>query len=56
MPARKGAKKAAEKLVAPIVSDAVLAKAKEALKDAGDKKRASSNMMYYLESIGKKNA
>lgn len=38
----------------PIVSASDIAKAKEALKDEKAKKRANSNMMYYLQSKGQK--
>ena len=40
----------------PIVTAADIAKAKEALKDERAKKRANSNLMYYLQVHGKKAA
>ena len=49
-------RKTVEKLDTPIVSDADLAKAKDAMTDASQKKRANINMMYYLLVNNKKDA
>ena len=45
---------AADGLEKPIVSAADIAKAKDALKDEKAKKRANSNLMYYLQFMAKK--
>ena len=44
------------KLDAAIVSDAEVASAQAALKNAAERKRQNSNMHFYLQNIGKKNA
>jgi len=43
-------------LVVPAVSDGDVAAARAALQDAAEKRRQNSNMHYYLQSIGKKDA
>jgi len=53
--AKKGAKREAP-LHPPPVSDAEVASARLALQDAAEKRRQNSNMHYYLQSIGKRNA
>jgi hypothetical protein len=51
-----GKKAASSKLDTPVVSEAELQSAKDALANAVTKKRINSNMHYYLDSIGKKKA
>eukprot|EP00959_Pyramimonas_sp_CCMP1952_P324318 6788042-Pyramimonas_sp.AAC.1 len=47
-------KKKASRLEAPAVSEAQLAAAREMLQDAAARKRANSNLQYYLETNNKK--
>ena len=49
-------KQTAEGLTVPVVSASDIAKAKEALQDAKAKKRKNSNMMYWLQKTGNKEA
>ena len=51
-----GKKAAAPKLEMPVVPDGDVEAARKALQDADEKRRQNSNMHYYLQSIGKKNA
>lgn len=53
-PKRKAAKNAADSIVMPKVSASDLNAAKEELKDKEMKRRANSNMHYWLETKGKK--
>ena len=51
-----GKKAAAKVLEMPSVHDSGVAAARQALQDAAEKRRQNSNMHYYLQSLGKKDA